>query len=272
MSKKPITLSDLKERGLILTKDDATQLLPHITEISHRGLEINVVFGPDKLFIVDYDEDDQDEDEPQDQADHEKMIWEFNEGESGWSVIGDHNLDEDGNLTGHALEFYNTIKDEADKDGLPQNLFRQIPESQVGKGDSSGRVRMLLDLDDDEQTIMEAFTLTEEQEANLMLTIGITTENTPEEYLNALNTFIAGIDGEVPPKILSKRTQLEEVVSASQSENSNSESKKEHYLTKRKRLKDAGLMEYTITQEDVDNSKYAGKVGDVIEIPIPSAE
>ncbi len=262
MSNKHLTLSDLKQRGLRLTKTEATELLPHITEISHRGLDDNYVFvGPDDIEDIDWE----DEDESGNDQKEEKKVWEFYISDNdGWTVVGDYNLDENGNLKGTALDLFNEKR-------FP---FRQIPASQVGKGDSTGNVKVMLDVDDDEDEIKDTFAaaLTEEQEANLMATIGITTENSSEEYLNALNTFIAGIDGEVPPKLLKKQADLEAVVSSSQSEGkeSNQEGKKEHYLTKRKRLKDAGLMEYTITQEDVDNSKFVGKVGDVIEIPIPA--
>lgn len=74
----------------------------------------------------------------------EKLIWEFTESENQWVTIGQHNLDENGNLKGRALEFKESVD-------LPEGnyFFRQTPESQIGKGDSTGRVRIILDVDDD---------------------------------------------------------------------------------------------------------------------------
>lgn len=223
MSQKQITLSDLKERGLRLTKDDATELLPFITEISHRGLDDNYIYiGPLKNDVEDFEDEELIDDEPED--DH-------------LDEVDDHPSDE-----------------------VPEDTADAVDEQQESK------------YDEDPET------LSAEQEGNLMKAIGITVENTPEEYLAALNSFIEGTD-EVPPKLLNKKAFLEETIAASSESQSQTndgseqtEGKKEHYLTKRKRLKDAGLMEYTITQEDIDNSKYSGKAGDVIEIPIPPAE
>lgn len=260
MPKKPITLSDLKERGLILTKYEATDLLPHITEISHRGAEINVVFGSDKLLIEDYDDKNDDLPNVTIQSRIEYIELEdfvFNEEKQAW-------IDEEGTIVTKE-EVYASYPSNDDFYTLVQE--RIVDAAPIDKNDpfDSGV--------NDQNTGEELIPLSEEQEVDLMATIGITTESSPEEYLNALNTFINGIDGEVPPKLLIKRSQLEEVVIASETNNAdNSENKKEHYLTKRKRLKDAGLMEYTITQEDIDSARLVGKVGDIIEIPIQPAE
>ncbi len=69
----------------------------------------------------------------------EKLIWECNLG-GLWYTMGSYNLDEDGNLKGHALEFYETTKD----------MFRRTPPSQIGIGDSTGINKILLDVDDDQ--------------------------------------------------------------------------------------------------------------------------
>ena len=52
--------------------------------------------------------------------------------------------------------------------------------------------------------------------------------------------------------------------------------KKEHPKTKAKRLKDAGLFEHTVTQEDLENNPELAengvKEGNVIEVPIKEDE
>lgn len=70
----------------------------------------------------------------------EKLIWEFLLTD-GWHTVGDYNLDGEGNLKGFALE--------AKNDGVFGIMFRQTPESQIGKGDSTGKVKIMLEVDDE---------------------------------------------------------------------------------------------------------------------------
>jgi hypothetical protein len=246
MSKKHLTLSDLKAQGLRLTKTEATELLPHITEISHRGLDDNYLFvEPEDIDDLN-DEDPEDEDiEKRYECRKERLI----------AIGAVYSPDDKGFVCNHCF-----IDDQDVLNGDDEDFEENLDLAKIAIASA---------VNDNSDS------LAEEQEVNLMATIGITTDNSPEEYLNALYSFIGEIPDEVPPKLLKKLAQLQELVSPPSETNSTNaentetaDSKKEHYATKRKRLKDAGLMEYTITQEDVDSSKYAGKVGDVIEIPI----
>lgn len=208
MSKKRLTLADLKKQGLVLSKTDAQELHHHISRISQHGSDADVVF---------------DGEEPEE-------------------------------------------KEEAGKPAKAKG--KKVPEPE-NNGDLDNSTEDKEDNDDSSK-------LTESQEDELLAFLGLTKENSPEEYCAALSDYISTNESH-DPKLLNKLQELSDHFCSNVSDPSpgikiQRPTPGEHHATKKKRLKDAGLMEHIVNQEDLDNnpelSETGVKPGDVIEIPI----
>lgn len=216
-----LTLSDLKSQGLELTKDEAQELAPLIREVSHTGdLSANTVYEGDDNETGDAwfkggDAKNNSED---------KLIWEHNLGPEGWCTLAPENLDEFGNLKGSALELFEFMKSQPDSErgDCTSYWFRQTPESQIGQGDSTGKVKILRSIDDE---VLPTAKKSQSADQNVTETDNSVTETEATTDENAADQ--TGEAGDPTGATLDEKA----------------DNKAEHRKTKAKRLKEAGLIE-----------------------------
>ncbi len=270
MNKKHLTLSDLKEQGLVLSKTDAQELHHHISRIAQHGSNSDVIFDgeddSDELDITEVDLKANDDYLEKRYAARKRQLEGigavYSTADDGFNC-GESFIYDDGLMMGDDDDFEETLE-----------LAMMGLEAAKKKAENDGDLVNSTEDNDDSSK------LTESQEDELLAFLGLTKENSPEEYYAALYDYISTSQSD-DPKLLKKLQELSDHLGTNASDKAPGIKIQrplpgEHHATKKKRQKEQGLQDHVVSQEDLDNIPElieAGvKVGDTIEISAESAE